>query len=249
MADIDLNRLIGAQTYKIDIFPPLPKGRELLVNRTGRGTITGFLTNQLSWSAQNQWEGLHSGLQFMKGETGDNIQKAETVLNQGGVDTGGQHAIGGITETIARWQGATKPTFGFNVMFVALNAKMAKNNIEFAKILLRGSLPSSASGEGWAKGTMEAPFGYKTGFTGTADDSIPDSEVNSFGDESSTSGTWRVHVGKWFTGRKLVLNSCNLNFSQQVTPDGYPLFIEAQLVFETWRLLKADEVELFFFNR
>jgi hypothetical protein len=42
------------------------------------------------------------------------------------------------------------------------------------------------------------------------------------------------------------MNSCNLNFSQQCVPTGQPLFIEVQLVFETWRLITAAEVDSFF---
>lgn len=242
MADIELNKLIGNNTYKIMILPPLSGGK----NITDVKVINGFLTNQISWSAQNQWEGLHSGMAFMKGEVGENIQKGEAVANQAGVDTGAQHAIGGITETIARWQGATKPSFGFNVMFISLDAAMAKRNLSYVKALLKGCTPSSHSGEGWAKGTMEAPYGYKTGFTGSMDDTVPDDQVTQWDDQSSTEGTWRVQVGKWFNAPKLVLSSCNVNFSQQCTPSGAPLFIECQLVFETWRLPKADEIDLFF---
>ena len=139
-----------------------------------------------------------------------------------------------------------KPTFAFNVMFVATDAQTSRKIPEYIKILLRGALPHSHSGEGWLKGTMEAPYGYKTGFTGGAEDTLSDSDIGSFSEESTTEGTWRVQVGKWFRAPKLVLNSCNVNFSQQCTPDGNPLFVECQLVFETWRLLKADEIEYFF---
>lgn len=48
MADIELNKLIGNNTYKIMILPPLSGGK----NITDVKVINGFLTNQISWSAQ-----------------------------------------------------------------------------------------------------------------------------------------------------------------------------------------------------
>ena len=62
----------------------------------------------------------------------------------------------------------------------------------------------------------------------------------------SAKNVWSVRAGKWFYCPMLVLDSCNVNFSQQCTPKGNPLFAEVQLVFETWRLVTANEVEEFF---
>jgi hypothetical protein len=241
MADIEMNKLIGNQTYQIKIIPP--EGAFRYVSGISSGyIIKGFLTNQITWNSANQWEGLHSGLRTMKDNEG-NMVKGEAVANQAGVDTGdGQHAMTGITETIARWTGAQKPTFGFNVMFIALDAK--SDIITPIKMLIRGALPHQDSGK-VLKGTMMAPYGYKTGITGE-DEAEPDEAEDYWSNGGRLQGTWTVQVGKWFKAPKLVLNSVSVNFSQQCAPNGKPLFAEAQLVFETWRLPKADELERFF---
>lgn len=245
MADINLNQLIQTNTiYQIKIVPPdnikyIPPKFQI---------INGFLTNNLSFSGQNQWEGLHSGFRWMEDAKG-NFVKTQAVLQEvtkSGNSDQGTYTIGGITETIARWQSAAKPTFAFNVMFIRLSP--SDDIITPVKILLRGCLPMDASGEGIAKGTMQAPYGYKTGFSGQADDQSKDGDVGSY-EESTTTGVWTVQVGKWFKAPKLVLSSVNVNFSQQCTPDGLPLYAECQLVFETWRLLKAGELDKFFLEK
>ena len=243
MPSINLNSLISNDSiYQIKIIPPedskhVPPKYEI---------INGFLTNNLSFSGQNTWEGLHSGMQFMKDQS-DNLAKVQTLKNQVAPGSGnGTYTIGGITETIARWQSAMKPTFAFNVMFIRLNP--GDDIITPIKILLKGCLPMDSSGKGVAKGTMIGPYGYKTGFSGSADDSGSNDSANDVGDyeANTTKGTWNVFVGKWFKAPKLVLDSVNVNFSQQCTPDGLPLYAECQLVFETWRLLKAGELDGFF---
>lgn len=240
MADIDMNKLIGNSVYQIRLVPP-PMAERYAGSMLSPMVLRGFLTNQLTWSGSNQWEGLHSGMRFMKDNEG-NMQKAETVANSVGVDTGdGQHAMTGITETIARWTGATKPTFAFNIMFIALDSK--HDVITPCKILLRGCLPHEDSGSR-LKGTMEAPYGYKTGISGEQEPEYDESLA--YNNETTLAGTWRVAVGKWFNAGRLVLNSVSVNFSQQCAPNGKPLFAEAQCVFETWRLPKANELEQFF---
>ena len=94
---------------------------------------------------------------------------------------------------------------------------------------------------------MEAPYGYKSGWTGDNDDTAENqSDGRLSAPLSSATGTWDIQVGKWFRCPNLVMNSCNLNFSQQCVPSGQPLWIECQLVFETWRLITADEVDNYF---
>lgn len=242
MPSINLNSLISNDSiYQIKIIPPEDSG----VIPSKFKIISGFLTNNLSFSGQNTWEGLHSGFQWMKDQS-DNVSKVQPVLAQAGVSDGKTYTIGGITETIARWQSAMKPTFAFNVMFIRLNP--SDDIITPVKILLKGCLPMDSSGEGIAKGTMIAPYGYETGFSGSADDSGSSDSANDVGhyEANTTKGTWNVFVGKWFKAPKLVLDSVNVNFSQQCTPDGLPLYAECQLVFETWRLLKAGELDGFF---
>lgn len=241
MADIDMNKLIDNSTYQIRIVPP-ETAFSYISGVNSAFVIKGFLTNQITWNSANQWEGLHSGLRTMKDNEG-NMVKGEAVANQAGVDTGSaQHAMTGITETIARWTGAQKPTFSFNVMFVALDSK--SDILTPIKMLIRGALPHQDSGS-VLKGTMMAPYGYKTGITGE-DESDPDEAEDYWSGNGRLQGTWTVQVGKWFKAPKLVLNSVAVNFSQQCAPNGKPLFAEAQLVFETWRLIKANELERFF---
>ena len=239
MADINLNQLISSNSvYRIKIIPPA----DVATIPSKFSVISGFLTNNLSFSGQNTWEGLHSGMQFMKDQS-DNLAKVQTLKNEIMPGSGsGTYTIGGITETIARWQSAMKPTFAFNVMFIRLNP--GDDIITPIKILLKGCLPMDGSGAGVTKGTMLAPYGYETGFSGSADETS-DSEVGAY-ETSTTKGTWNIFVGKWFHAPKLVLDSVNVNFSQQCTPDGQPLYAECQLVFETWRLLKAGELDSFF---
>ena len=118
-----------------------------------------------------------------------------------------------------------------------INLSPSDNIMDSVKILLKGCFPRTAS-----KGTMEAPYGYITGITGGYEDN--DSASGAAADTAKN--VWAVGVGKWFYCDKLVLSSCNVNFSQQCTPDGKPLFAELQLVFETWRLITANEVDTFF---
>lgn len=242
MADIDMNRLIGNATYQIKIVPPEGAFKYISGLKTPF-VITGYLTNQITWGSANQWEGFHSGLGMMKDQEA-NMIKGEAVATQVGVDTGeGQHAMTGITETIARWTGASKPSFSFNVMFIATSP--GADIISPVKTLIRGCLPHENSGK-ILKGTMMAPYGYKYGITGE-DEAEPDEGLdywNSGGEKLQ--GTWTVQVGKWFKAPRLVLDSVSVNFSQQCAPNGKPLYAEAQLVFQCWRLLKANELEKFF---
>lgn len=242
MPNIDLNSLLrnDNSVYALRILPPADSGAGALL--TG-GLIKGFLTNSLSWSSSNTWEGLHQGFSSVKGLDKEmtfidsmmgQLGVGEAATENAGIGSG-QHAIQGITESIARYTGSQKPTFSFNMFLVNLTPQ--SDIITPIKILLKGCYPHTA-----AAGTMEAPYGYRSGFTGgyTDDDSLSgqsrDTAVN----------VWAVQVGKWFRCDKLILDSCNVNFSQQCTPMGQPLFAEIQLVFETWRLITAAEVDSFF---
>ena len=246
MSDISLNALLGdTDIYKIRIIPPESSaGAMKVMSRWTPSTIIqGFLTNSLSFSTQNTWEGLHNGLQVMKNME-EGAQKVETAANSvAGVsdDGSGQHIMQGITETIARWSGATKPSFAFNIMFVKLNPRV--NLLNDVTTLLKGCLPADSSGDGILKGTMEAPYGYQTGITG---DNPTTGDDGSYAALNDKKGTWTVQVGRWFRARGLVMNSATANFSQQVAPDGDPLFAEVQVTFETWRQIKAGELEDFF---
>lgn len=242
MPNIDLNSLLrnDNSVYALRILPPADSGASALL---AGGLIKGFLTNSLSWSSSNTWEGLHQGFSSVKGME-DSLSKIETLAGQFGVGEaakensgvgGGQHAIQGITESIARYTGSQKPTFSFNMFLVNLTPQ--SDIITPIKILLKGCFPRTA-----AAGTMEAPYGYVTGITGgnTDDDSLSGQS------KDTAKNVWAVQVGKWFRCDKLILDSCNVNFSQQCTPMGQPLFAEVQLVFETWRLITAAEVDSFF---
>ena len=243
---IEINNFIqNNKVYKARFFPPIESGGNALTagEAVSRGIdavpfITGFLTNPMSWSASNTWEGLHGGMQAEKDQE-KSIKAVEGAKSYAGFK-GGQSSIQGITETIARYAGSQKPTFAFNVMLVALtpNYNVRKEVIKF----LKGCYPKSAK---W--GLMEAPYGYNTAFDANSEGYDTgenfDSSVLS---RNSVRGTWDVVVGKWFRCPELVLNSCNVNFSQQVTPNGSPLWAEVQLQFETWRLITANEVAAFF---
>lgn len=241
--NIDLNSLLKDNNgiYALRILPPAESGASKLLG--GGGLIKGFLTNQLSWSASNTWEGLHQGLSSVKGQA-ENLSKIETLASQLGVGDAaeenagvgaGQHAIQGITESIARYTGSQKPTFSFNMMLISLSP--SDDIITPVKVLLKGCYPRTAS-----MGMMEAPYGYETGFTG----GLQDNDTTSGTGSNSAKNVWAVRAGKWFNCPMLVLDSCNVNFSQQCTPRGTPLFAEVQLVFETWRLITANEVDSFF---
>jgi hypothetical protein len=141
----------------------------------------------------------------------------------------------GTDDSIARYTGSQKPTFSFNMMLVSLTPDT--DIITPIKILLKGCYPRTAT-----MGTMEAPYGYETGITGGLQDNDSASGLSSI----TAPQVWAVRAGRWFNCPMLVLDSCNVNFSQQCTPQGKPLFAEVQLVFETWRLITADEVEAFF---
>ena len=240
--NIDLNSLLKDDNsiYALRIKPPENSGANGLIPG---GLIKGFLTNQLSWSASNTWEGLHQGLSSVKGQA-ENLAKIETIASQfkvgdaaadnAGVGAG-QHAVQGITESIARYTGSQKPTFSFNMMLVSITPDT--DIITPIKILLKGCYPKTAT-----MGMMEAPYGYETGITGGLQDNDTTSSISS----ATAKNIWSVRAGRWFNCPMLVLDSCNVNFSQQCTPQGKPLFAEVQLVFETWRLITADEVEAFF---
>ena len=242
MPNIDLNSLLrnDNSVYALRILPPASSGADKLVSG---GLIKGFLTNSLSWSSSNTWEGLHQGFSTVKGLEKEltfidamrgQFEVGEAATENAGIGSG-QHAIQGITESIARYTGSQKPTFSFNMFLVNLTPQ--SDIITPIKILLKGCYPQTA-----VAGTMEAPYGYLSGFTGgyTDDDTLSgqsrDTAVN----------VWQVQIGKWFRCNKLILDSCNVNFSQQCTPTGQPLFAEVQLVFETWRLITAAEVDSFF---
>lgn len=241
--NIDLNSLLKDDNgiYALRILPPAESGADKLLG--GGGLIKGFLTNQLSWSASNTWEGLHQGLSSVKGQA-ENFNKIEIMMSQLGVGDAaaenagigaGQHAIQGITESIARYTGSQKPTFSFNMMLISLSP--SDDIVTPVKVLLKGCYPRTAT-----MGMMEAPYGYETGFTG----GLQDNDTASGTSSNSARNVWAVRAGKWFNCPMLVLDSCNVNFSQQCTPRGTPLFAEVQLVFETWRLITASEVDSFF---
>lgn len=246
MADIELNRFLkNNDIYKILIMKPLQNanGEAMSIAEAGykatRPVIRAFLTNPMNWSASNTWEGLHQGLQAEKDQE-SNIKKFETVAAQTGFKKGGMSAVMGITETIARYAGSQKPTFGFNIMLVSLNP--TDNIISDAMDLLKGCYPKSAK-----MGLLEAPYGYLSGWTGGNDNTEEDQDDGTkTAPLSSAKGTWDIQVGRWFRCPNLVMNSCNLNFSQQCVPTGQPLYIEAQLVFEAWRLITAAEVNSYF---
>ena len=241
--NIDLNSLLNNDNgiYALRIIPPESSGAADLLG--GVGLIKGFLTNQLSWSASNTWEGLHQGFSSIKNQE-SNIAKIETITSElkigdaaadnAGIGAG-QHAVQGITESIARYTGSQKPTFSFNMMLVSLTPDT--DIITPVKILLKGCYPKTA-----AMGMMEAPYGYETGITG----GVGENDTLSGKIAASAKNVWSVRAGKWFYCPMLVLDSCNVNFSQQCTPAGKPLFAEVQLVFETWRLITANEVDTFF---
>ena len=240
--NIDLNSLLKNDNgiYALRILPPPNAGAEGLIPG---GLIKGFLTNQLSWSASNTWEGLHQGLSSVKGQA-ENLAKIETIASQFNIGDAaaenvgvgaGQHAVQGITKSITKYTGSQKPTFSFNMMLVSLTPDT--DIITPIKILLKGCYPRTAT-----MGMMEAPYGYETGITG----GTQDNDTASGSGSTTAQNVWSVKAGKWFNCPMLVLDSCNVNFSQQCTPKGTPLFAEVQLVFETWRLITADEVESFF---
>lgn len=242
MPNIDLNSLLKSnEIYALRIIPP----ESADISSLPSGIIKGYLTNDLSWSASNTWEGLHSGFSSLKGQE-DTMTKIETLASQfisdaagdvkdaAGIGSG-QHAVQGITESIARYTGSQKPTFSFNLLLVSITPDT--DIITPIKILLKGCYPRTA-----ALGTMEAPYGYETGLTG----GVSDKEGASGSSQATAKNVWSVKAGKWFNCPMLVLDSCNVNFSKQCTPTGKPLFAEVSLVFSAWRLITADEVDTFF---
>lgn len=245
MTTIDLTSFIqNNEVYKVMIMKPLQDEDGNAQNTSeaegDRPYIKAFMINPMSWSASNTWEGLHQGFGAVKDFHEQWTKKLEVVGGETSFKRGGMSANAGITETIARYAGSQKPTFNINIMLISLDPQ--DNIIKPAMDLLKGCYPKSAK-----MGLMEAPYGYISGWTGGNDNEDENQEDGTKSAPLSTAkGTWDIQIGKWFRCMNLVMNSCNLNFSQQCTPDGKPLYIEAQLVFETWRLITANEVNDFF---
>ena len=133
-----------------------------------------------------------------------------------------QRSLKSMNQSMASWTGTDKPSFNFNLIFVATKAEDDPMAEVFK--LLKGIYPTADVGSF----IMKAPLDYN-----------PNGMAGAF-------GTWTVSIGTWFLATYQILTSVNVTVSKEVVQGGKPLFVDAAITFEPYRMITFAEFKQYF---
>ena len=129
------------------------------------------------------------------------------------------------------WVSSERPTFDVTMAFVTLGESQPNPQEEVTSLAALALPGIGGGGRGTAGATFTRPAGYRP-------------EQN-----ASPPGTFTLKIGEWFEAKGLVLTAVQITLSQQrVILNGgtRPLYAEAQVSLEPFRMISADEFQEYF---
>lgn len=186
--------------------------------------VEAFVTQGFSVGGGNEFNSL---FELAAQESLNNLlSKIGFVVGQFNKKMGGiiaQTRLKDLRNTTASWISSAKPSFSLALLFVATDPSHdVRDNV--AKLL---ECVYPVAGNGF---TVKPPLGY-TGL---------DSGGN------SAEGTISLEIGKWFRAMKLVMKSCNFEFSKAVIGSGVPLYAHGTVELEAYRQVTAKDMNNWF---
>lgn len=190
-----------------------------------RNSVVGFVVDKFSISGTANY---NSPLESAAQESLDTkLQAAQTSLK--GLlgplaDSLPNFSLKTVAQSVSIWTGSDRPSFNIPMAFIATRPG-DDVRIDVRK-LLRTTFPNF-SNAGLAT-TIHPPNNYRVT---TEDGSV------------SATGTISVQIGRWFSAPLQVMTNVDFQFSEVVTPDGYPLYAVGTVTFTPFRTISADEIE------
>jgi hypothetical protein len=225
-----------ARVAQTDIFRAIrsPYHRVLIVGADGHDVAEAFLMDDFQSSSSNEYsdfsglmEGVNSGLQAARAVAG--------IGND--LVTGGQanawlqqNIIQNVNQTVAVWNGSSKPSFSLPLMFVALNAQ-TDVRVPVTK-LQRYTHPQFDATNRIGGLWITAPADYQASAN------------------AAPRGVVGISIGTWFHAKPLFLIK-SLQVTLSKTPlkgSGLPLWAKVIIEFESYRIVSYDEAVDFFPN-
>jgi hypothetical protein len=229
MTTLDIDNLFSGLNNRV-IFT----GDNLVESRSGILTapgVSGLLLNDLSFGVESNYGPLFgnpAGAAVSQGI--DTLSLSLSSLGLGNFASAIQDfSPRNLLQTVSSWQGSTRPTFSFNVLFVTLRG--TDNILQKVKSLYSMVLPQR-TGVGNPNssidiGQIRAPLGY-----------FPDASLGA-------RGTMVVSVGSWFLAQNLIARNVSFSFSKETTTNGQPLYAIGTVVLEPFRDISYDEFASF----
>ncbi len=187
--------------------------------------LKAIYTGGFSASGSNEWDAVFdfsaqqmlSNVANFAGPIWDKVKESLGMAKSGGKATG-QVQVKTKEQTWLSWKGSAKPTFTFNVLFIAIEE--TDDVVADVNRLMEGVYPTYESAR------FIAPLNYSTG---------------------GKSGTMTVHLGKWFRASGLVFKEVGgFSYSKETIKSGKPLYAEGSVTLEPYRAIDISEYKAYY---
>lgn len=165
----------------------------------------------------------------------------DVIGNQGAVGAGAKAVmdLGGFKtrtfqQTAAKWVGSERPTFNFNVIFVAIREN--EDTIIPALKMQKWLLPYGGLNPNLGvDGTMNPPGNY-----------APLNSMDSTKISGYNGGFMTLSLGRWFRATDLILTGAEVMYSTTAISSGNPLFTKVAVSCQPYRDITHTEFENYF---
>ncbi len=184
------------------------------------GIVTGFMTEDQSFAFGNNYDAPFESLGRDISGTLNKLSTAIGALAPGQITALPQMGVKSVLQTIYAWQSSERMRFTCHMIFVALRA--GDDVRQLIAPFIRATNPT------YKDFIVTAPLGYNA-------------------NGMTAMGAAQVNIGQWFsTTPVMVVKDFQLRFARGVIGNKTPLYCIAQVTFESYRMLSAEEVLGFF---
>lgn len=128
--------------------------------------------------------------------------------------------------TVLEYIDSERPTFTVPVVLPSFDVVSEKKHYGYARDMLAALYPGGGSGGLLDRATVIPPNNYKA--------------------FDRPNGRVVLFIGNWFKAENLVIVSANFNYSKEVTPRDYPLYITGEITLRPDRLTSSDDIKGYF---
>ena len=136
------------------------------------------------------------------------------------------------------WTETEKPQFDIGLLFLNTDTNNALSRPE-----AKASLLSSCCYPNFLGPLMESPMGYIP--ANAMLEQLTEYQYQP-GQSSSITGTCNLSIGKWLHVPSLLLKNASFEYSKECAPNGSPLYASGKVLFETSRIVSANEYAQWF---
>lgn len=217
IGELFLTKMLSNPNYETKIILP-----------GNKGVVKGFCEGPFSFSASADWKPIADVSQIEdQFAAGYAILSAFGAQANGNQNTVPQLSFKQVRGTELRYGGSNLPVFQIKLILPSYDPNANQSPTEATKLLMSCVLPTY---EGTAVGDqLAAPLGYSVTF-------------NTNQRQDSAVGTCTVKRGKFFEASGVLIKQVSVSFSQECMTDGKPLYVEANLEFQPWRMMEYTEL-------